>query len=120
VILAIACSKWEQAHPNISLAGNVLKIRGNIYYGSLPVIEAMYHEAISREGRVVIDFSECYYIDSEGLRWLAAARAGNPVTLIDRRKTESRRAGPRRIETDPKRATGRRKRRHDRRLAHAF
>ena len=38
-ILAIAYSKWEQVNPNISLRGNVLKIRGNIYYGSLPAIE---------------------------------------------------------------------------------
>jgi SulP family sulfate permease len=37
-VLAIAYSKWEQANPNINLRGNVLKIRGNIYYGSLPVI----------------------------------------------------------------------------------
>jgi SulP family sulfate permease len=91
-VLAIAYSKWEQANPNISLRGNVLKIRGNIYYGSLPVIEAKYHEAIARADDLVIDFSECYYIDPEGVRWLAAAGAGHKVAFVDRRSGQDRRA----------------------------
>ena len=90
-IVAIAYAKWEQAHPNISLQGNVLKIRGNIYYGSLPVIESMYHDAIARVDNLVIDFSECYYIDPEGVRWLAAARAARKTTFVDRRSGEDRR-----------------------------
>jgi len=90
-IVAIAYAKWEQAHPNISLHGNVLKIRGNIYYGSLPVIESMYHDAIARVDDLVIDFSECYYIDPEGVRWLAAARAARKTTFVDRRSGEDRR-----------------------------
>jgi sulfate permease, SulP family len=90
-IVAIAYAKWEQAHPNISLKGNVLKIRGNIYYGSLPVIESMYHRAIGRIDKLVIDFSECYYIDAEGLRWLAAAKAAGKATFIDRRNGDDRR-----------------------------
>jgi len=89
--LAIAYSKWEQAHPNISLRGNVLKIRGNIYYGSLPVIESTYHSAIARVEDVIIDFSECYYIDGEGIRWLAALKAGQKAALVDRRSGEDRR-----------------------------
>jgi len=95
-ILAIAYSKWEQAHPNISLRGNVLKIRGNIYYGSLPIIEAAYHRAIDRLDELVIDFSECYYIDPEGIRWLATAKAGRKVGLVDRRSGEDRRIPDRR------------------------
>jgi SulP family sulfate permease len=90
-ILAIAYSKWEQANPRVSLRGNVLKIRGNIYYGSLPVIEATYHQAISRVDNLVIDFSDCYYIDPEGLRWLAAAKAGHHVGFVDRRTGADRR-----------------------------
>src|SRR5690242_4309475 len=78
--LAILYSKWEQAHPNISLQGDVLKIRGNIYYGSLPVIEKIYYEALARSDKLVIDFSQAYYIDPEGLRWLAAARAAGHAT----------------------------------------
>jgi SulP family sulfate permease len=110
-VLAIAYAKWEQAHPNISLQGNVLKIRGNIYYGSLPVIESMYHSAIARVDNLILDFSECYYIDQEGIRWLAAAKAGHNVALVDRRsgqgrraverpRTTNRRAGPRRGKPD--------------------
>jgi SulP family sulfate permease len=91
-ILAIAYSKWEQAHPNISFRGNVLKIRGNIYYGSLPVIESMYHDAIARVDDLIIDFSECYYIDPEGVRWLAAAKAARKVGFVDRRAGQDRRA----------------------------
>jgi sulfate permease, SulP family len=90
-ILAIAYAKWEQAHPNITLQGNVLKIRGNIYYGSLPVIESMYHSAIARIDNLVIDFSECYYIDPEGIRWLAAAKAGRQADFVDRRRGVDRR-----------------------------
>jgi len=103
-ILAIAYSKWEQAHPNISLRGNVLKIRGNIYYGSLPVIEATYHRAIDRLDELVIDFSECYYIDPEGIRWLVAAKAGHKVGLIDRRSGEDRRIPDRREGEDRRNA----------------
>ncbi len=91
-LLAIAYSKWEQAHPNISLRGNVLKIRGNIYYGSLPVIESTYHGAIARVDDLIIDFSECYYIDPEGVRWLAAAKAARKVGFVDRRRGQERRA----------------------------
>jgi SulP family sulfate permease len=91
-LLAIAYSKWEQAHPNISVHGNVLKIRGNIYYGSLPVIESIYHQAKARVPNLVIDFSDCFYIDPEGIRWLAAAKAGN-AQFVDRRSGQDRRAG---------------------------
>jgi SulP family sulfate permease len=101
-LLAIAYSKWEQAHPNVGLRGNVLKIRGNIYYGSLPVIESIYHSAIARADNLVIDFSECYYIDPEGVRWLAAAKAGRKVGFVDRRRGRDRRA------VEPARTTNRR------------
>jgi SulP family sulfate permease len=90
-MLAIAYAKWEQAHPNVALQGNVLKIRGNIYYGSLPVIEALYHGAIARMDNLVIDISECYYIDPEGIRWLAAAKERRSDSLVDRRNGDDRR-----------------------------
>jgi SulP family sulfate permease len=119
-LLAIAWSKWEQAHPNISLNGNVLKIRGNLYYGSLPVIESMYHRAIEREGSVLIDFSECFYIDREGIRWLAAAKAAQKVALADRRRNDDRREAERRAAADGKRRTGRRRGKPDRRQQSEF
>ncbi len=119
-VLAIAYSKWEQAHPNISLAGNKLKIRGNLYYGSLPVIEATYHQAMAREGSVVIDFSECFYIDREGIRWLKAAKGAQHAALEDRRRNDDRRGGERRTSTDSKRLAGRRSDRPDRRKQSEF
>lgn len=124
-LLAIAYAKWEQAHPNIRLDGNVLKIRGNIYYGSLPVIESIYHGAIARIDDLVIDFSECYYIDPEGIRWLSAAREGSKARLVDRRSDEDRRAGRRRGNAEAtereQRAARRRKRgRVDRRRRSQF
>ena len=121
-LLAVAYSKWEQAHPSISMNGNVLKIRGNLYYGSLPVIEAMYHRAIARDDSVVIDFSECFYIDQEGIRWLAAMKAEQQrVRLADRRRTEDRRAIERRAAAaDGKRRTGRRSSKVDRRKRTEF
>ncbi|HUQ76607.1 MAG TPA: SulP family inorganic anion transporter [Burkholderiales bacterium] len=90
--LAVLYSKWEQAHPSVSLRENVLRIRGNIYYGSLPVIEKIYHEALERGEKLVIDFSQAYYIDPEGLRWLAAAKAAGKATFVDRRSGIDRRA----------------------------
>jgi SulP family sulfate permease len=119
-VLAIAYSKWEQAHPNISLHGNVLKVRGNIYYGSLPVIESTYHSALDRAGKVILDFSECYYIDQEGIRWLAAAKAGQKVSFVDRRKNQTRRVRERRTTGDAKRASGRRRGKPDRRQRTEF
>jgi SulP family sulfate permease len=91
-LLAIAYAKWEQVNPNISLRGNVLKIKGNIYYGSLPAIESIYHDAIGRVDDLIIDFSECYYIDPEGVRWLAAAKAACKAGFVDRRTGIDRRA----------------------------
>ena len=105
--LAVAYSKWQQAHPDISLRGNVLKIRGNIYYGSLPVIESIYHRALARGQDVVIDFSECYYIDQEGIRWLAALKRRKGA-FVDRRSGSDRRDTGRSSE-------GRQRRRKDRR-----
>lgn len=119
-ILAIAYSKWEQAHPNISLNGNVLKVRGNIYYGSLPVIEANYHAAMARKGGVVVDLSDCYYIDPEGIRWLAAAKSSQNVEIADRRKNTSRRTIERRASGETARASGRRRRKPDRRQREEF
>ena len=113
-LLAIAYSKWEQAHPNVSLRGNVLKIRGNLYYGSLPVIEKTYHEALARVPDLVIDFSDCYYIDPEGIRWLAAARAARKVGFVDRRRGVDRRsmerAGSQERRARPRRGKDRRQR----------
>ena len=119
-VLAFAYSKWEQAHPSISLSGNVLKVRGNIYYGSLPVIESTYHGAIERVGSLVLDFSECYYIDQEGIRWLAAAKTEQKVAFADRRKSQNRRELERRKTGDTKRASGKRRGKPDRRQRSEF
>ena len=119
-VLAFAYSKWEQAHPSISLSGNVLKVRGNIYYGSLPVIESTYHGAIERVGSLVLDFSECYYIDQEGIRWLAAAKTEQKVAFADRRKSQNRRGLERRKTGDTKRASGKRRGKPDRRQRSEF
>lgn len=119
-LLAIAYSKWEQAHPKISVSGNVLKIRGNLYYGSLPVVESTFHRAIGRERRLVIDFSDCYYIDQEGIRWLAAAKSRYEISFSDRRSGQDRRHGERRGASADKRRMAGRRRRSDRRQRSEF
>jgi SulP family sulfate permease len=120
-ILAIAYAKWEQAHPNVSVRGNVLKIRGNIYYGSLPVIESMYHSALAREDDLVIDFSECYYIDPEGIRWLAAAKEARKAALVDRRTGPDRRDLEAAADRHERKSSGARRRgRRDRRRRPEF
>ena len=95
----------------------MLKIRGNIYYGSLPVIESTYHKALARTPDVIIDFSECYYIDREGIRWLAALKARRKAAFVDRRSGEDRRDVeiPARDRTGERRGENRKRRRHDRR-----
>jgi hypothetical protein len=40
---------------------------------------------------LVIDISECFYIDPEGVRWLAAAKAEHQVDFVDRRTGQDRR-----------------------------
>jgi len=119
-VLAIAYSKWQQAHPNLSVEGNLLKIRGNVYYGSLPVIEAAYHRALERNADVTLDFSDCHYIDREGVRWLADMQRKRGTELVDRRKQQERRERERRKSPDPQRATGRRRGRGDRRRRSEF
>ena len=118
-VLAIAYSKWEQAHPGISVRGNVLKIRGNIYYGSLPVIESTYHRVIEREGSVTIDLSDCYYIDQEGIRWLAAAKAAQKAAFADRRRSD-RRERAEKANASAKAPAGKRRDRPDRRRRSEF
>jgi SulP family sulfate permease len=84
-LVAIAYAKWQQAHPDVTLNGDVMKIRGNVYYGSLPVIESVYHGAIARGVTdIVIDVRDCHYIDPEGLRWLFMTKA-KLLGLVDRR-----------------------------------
>lgn len=119
-VLAIAYSKWQQAHPNISVEGNLLKIRGNVYYGSLPVIEAAYHRALERNADVTLDFSDCHYIDREGVRWLADMQHKRGTGLVDRRRTPERRTQERRRAADSKRAAGRRRSRSERRRRSEF
>ena len=79
-VLAVAYAKWAQAHPEIRLEDRVLKIRGSLYFGSLPVVEAKYHGAEIE----VIDYSECTYVDAEGMRWLEAAQKTRNIRLIGR------------------------------------
>lgn len=119
-VLAIAYSKWEHAHPNITLDGSVLRIRGNVYYGSLPVIEAAYHRALERNADVTLDFSDCHYIDREGVRWLADMQHKRGTGLVDRRRNADRRKQDRRKTSDPKRAAGRRRNQGDRRRRSEF
>jgi len=121
-LLAIGYSKWAQAHPNISIQGSVLKIRGNLYYGSLPVVESTFHSAVARERTLTIDSSDCYYIDQEGIRWLASTKARHKVTFTDRRDGQDRRSGQdrRAASDDKKRVVGRRRSRADRRQRSEF
>lgn len=119
-LLAIAYSKWAQAHPIVTVHGPVMKIRGNIYYGSLPVIESSYHRARAAGSGVTLDFSDCQYIDPEGVRWLATIKEVDGTVLADRRKAQDRRTQDRRKPGDEKRAAGRRRRKVDRRSRSEF
>ncbi|UTW11356.1 SulP family inorganic anion transporter [Marinobacterium rhizophilum] len=94
-LLALAYAKWEKAHPNVSLEGNILRIKGNIYYGSLPVIESLFHKAVKQVDELVVDFSAVHHIDPEGVRWLAELRSHEKVRFMDRRSGMDRRTGKR-------------------------
>ena len=105
-LLALLHAKWEKAHPSITLQGNTLRVRGAIYYGSLPLLESLFHRASEQFERLVVDFSAVHHIDSEGIRWLAAVASNPRVQLVDRRGGRDRRGGER---------SGKSKRRSDRR-----
>ncbi len=102
-VLAMGYAKWVKAHPRITLSGNVLSIRGNIYYGSLPVIESTYHQALEHHPSLVLDFRDVHYIDPEGIRWLAGVRDQHQVTLLDRRSGRERRCSERAKRNDRRR-----------------
>ena len=102
-LLALGYAKWEKAHPRIQVQGNVLAIRGNIYYGSLPLIEATYHAAVRRGQCLVLDFSQVHHIDPEGIRWLEALKGQPHVEMIDRRSRGERRQGGRIRASDRRR-----------------
>ncbi|WP_246479994.1 SulP family inorganic anion transporter [Motiliproteus sediminis] len=102
-LLALAYAKWEKAHPRIQLQNNVLRIKGNIYYGSLPVIEGTFHQAARRYSELVLDFSQVHHIDPEGIRWLVSVKDLPEVTLIDRRSGGERRQGGRSRRSDRRR-----------------
>ena len=99
-VLALIHAKWVKAHPRINMSGNVMTIHGNIYYGSLPIIESMYHEAIERNEHLVLDFRNVHYIDPEGIRWLMGVKLNDSVTLMDRRSGRERRTGERARRAD--------------------
>jgi SulP family sulfate permease len=104
-MLALAHAKWVKAHPRISLSGNVLAINGNIYYGSLPLIESMFHRAMEQHEALVLDFRKVHYIDPEGIRWLAGVKKRPSVTLLDRRSgSGERRRGERDRSGDRRRS----------------
>lgn len=90
-ILALGYAQWVKSHPSISLQNNVLTIRGNIYYGSLPVIESLYKQALEKHRSLTLDFKNVHYIDPEGLRWLESVKHRDNVNLIARRSASERR-----------------------------
>ena len=109
-LLALAYAKWEKAHPSITLERNVLRVRGNIYYGSLPLIESLYHQANSRFDELIVDFSAVHHIDAEGIRWLAEIGRNPKVRFADRRSGQDRRGDPQDQPPDRKRKDRRRRR----------
>ena len=80
----------------------------------------MYHDAVQRHPELVLDFSDCYYIDPEGLRWLASVKSAQHVTFVDRRSGTERRAQDRRAPSGDTRAAGQRRGKPDRRQRSEF
>lgn len=80
-ILALLHFKWHKLHPEISLDHGVLRIRGSLYYGSLPSIEREIKGAMEDGARLHVDLRETNYIDAEGERWLEDMMNNNLVTV---------------------------------------
>ncbi len=70
-ILALLHFKWHKLHPETTLENGVLKIRGSLYYGSLPYIEQAIKEALDQRVLIRVDLKATTYIDAEAKRWLA-------------------------------------------------
>jgi SulP family sulfate permease len=81
-ILALLHFKWRKLHPEIMLENGILKIRGSLYYGSLPFIERKMKEVTERGLRLHVDLSETNYIDAEGERWLEDMVNNKQLTVI--------------------------------------
>ena len=80
-VLALLHFKWRKLHPGISLENGVLKIRGSLYYGSLPFIERMVAESSPSPNPLCIDLTETTYIDAEARRWLRQIKQGNTIII---------------------------------------
>ena len=81
-ILALLHFKWRKLHPEISLERGILKIRGSLYYGSLPFIERKIKEVTEQGMQLHVDLSETQYIDAEGERWLDEMIKNRLMTVI--------------------------------------
>ena len=64
-VLALIHIKWQKSHPDVTLDGDVLKMKGSLYYGSLPVVESMFTKATSMLEHVTLDMSDIYYQDPD-------------------------------------------------------
>lgn len=69
-ILALLHFKWLKLHPAIYLNDGILTIHDSLYYGSIPYIERIIHQAQSKDISITINTSGTSYIDAEGERWL--------------------------------------------------
>ena len=68
--LALIYFKWHELHPEATLDDNVLRVRGSLYYGSLPFVEEKIKIFSNYDSPLCIDLRETSYIDAEGERWL--------------------------------------------------
>jgi SulP family sulfate permease len=84
-VLALIHFKWQKSHPDVTLDGDVLKMKGSLYYGSLPVVESMFAKAISTLEHITLDMSDIYYQDPDAKRWMQAIANRSDVTIIPSR-----------------------------------
>lgn len=84
-VLALIHFKWQKSHPDVTLDGNVLKMKGSLYYGSLPVVESMFAKAADEHEHITLDISDIYYQDPDAKRWLQTIAGRNNVTIIPSR-----------------------------------
>ena len=84
-VLALIHFKWQKSHPDVTLEGNILKMKGSLYYGSLPVAESMFAKATSTLEHITLDMSDIYYQDPDAKRWIQTIADRNNVTIIPSR-----------------------------------
>jgi len=81
--LALIHFNWKKLHPDIVVEDGVIKIKGSLYYGSLPYVQRRVKDAVDNQGgKLTLDLRNASYDDAEAERWLREVQAKGASKVI--------------------------------------